>query len=507
MGFLHSSIRAQVLSFLVVANAASTWGASSLISCLQSAGINTVSPNTSGFTQDALAFNRRFEYTPAAIVFPQSAQDVAAAVKCAAASNGTVPVAARSGGHSYGAFGLGGQDGALVVDLSQMKNIVVNSDETATFQTGNRLGDVALALFNNGGRALAHGTCPYVGSGGHAGCGGFGLASRMWGLVLDQVESAEVVLADGSIVQASASTNSDLFWAIRGASPSFGIVTEYKVKTHAAPASNIIFSYSYSVNPATATKIFTAFQTFSQSSAPPELGLQASIGQSGQKNVISITLTGVYYGSTSAFNKVIAPLLSAVGVSPQSKSVKTYAWVPSLVELGGINTLNTSLSGDSHDTFFAKSLMVHEDALLTTTAIRGFFDYIGNQGASTDTSWFVLADLFGGKGSKVRAVSNDDTAYSQRKGLYNFQMYASSSNSQPPFPADGLDFVNNMLTSITSKMPSNWSFGAYACYTDPTLTPAQWKSQYYGDNYSRLVSIHSKYNPSSLFRYPQSIGS
>lgn len=159
MGFFHSSIRAQVLSLLVVANAASTWGASSFVSCLQSAGINTVSPSTSGFTQDALAFNRRFEYTPAAIVFPQSAQDVAAAVKCAAASNGTVPVAARSGGHSYGAFGLGGQDGALVVDLSQMKNIVVNSDETATFQTGNRLGDVALALFNNGGRALAHGTC------------------------------------------------------------------------------------------------------------------------------------------------------------------------------------------------------------------------------------------------------------------------------------------------------------------------------------------------------------
>ncbi len=84
-------------------------------------------------------------------------------VQCAGTSG--IPVVARSGGHSYAAFGLGGQNGTLVVDLSKMKGLTV--DQTtgyAVSQTGNRLGDLAQGIWNQGQRALPHGTCPYVGS-------------------------------------------------------------------------------------------------------------------------------------------------------------------------------------------------------------------------------------------------------------------------------------------------------------------------------------------------------
>jgi len=78
-------------------------------------------------------------------------------------------VVARSGGHSYIANGLGGKDGLLVVDMSNFKTVSVDlSTNVATIGPGNRLGDVALALSNNG-RAMPHGTCPYVGIGGHSG--------------------------------------------------------------------------------------------------------------------------------------------------------------------------------------------------------------------------------------------------------------------------------------------------------------------------------------------------
>ncbi|KAF4566499.1 hypothetical protein EYR36_011930 [Pleurotus pulmonarius] len=476
-----------------------------LLSCLQSSGISTVTPNSSSFAQDSLAFNRRFEYTPAAIVFPHSTEDVAVAVKCATLGDGNIPVSARSGGHSYGAFGLGGQDGTLVIDLSNLKNITVNQDHTANIQTGNRLGDVALALFANGERAMAHGTCPYVGIGGHAGCGGFGLASRAWGLVLDQVESAEVVIANGSILQASESTNSDLFWALRGASPSFGIVTEYKVRTQSAPPSNIVFSYTYSVNPSVASEILTSFQSFSQYSAPSELGLHLSVIPSRQPGIITLSFIGIYMGSLAAFNTTISPLISSVAVSPQTMNVTQFEWIPSLVRKGGIGTLDTSLRLDSSDTFFAKSLMVPHDAVLTPSAIRALFDYLGTEGVTTDTKWFVLADLFGGKGSIISDTPHNSPAYAQRNGLYNFQFYASSLDLKPPFPDDGIDFLNNLYSSITSNMPSNWSFGAYPCYADPTLSDRQWQTQYYGDHYPILQSIHSKYNPLDLFRYPQAI--
>ena len=100
----------------------------------------------------------------------------------------------------------------------------------ATIGPGNRLGDVALGL-NNAGRALPHGTCPYVGIGGHSGkqlrswsnlfiylfilpegYGGFGFTSRKWGLTLDTIQSLEVVLANGTIANVSLTSYPDLFF-------------------------------------------------------------------------------------------------------------------------------------------------------------------------------------------------------------------------------------------------------------------------------------------------------
>lgn len=103
-----------------------------------------------------------------------------------------------------------------MIDLSALKNITyANDHQQATVQTGNRLGDVGVGLWNNGRRALPHGTCPNVGSGGHTSYGGYGPFSRFGGLLLDRVVSAEVVLANGTVVTASKDSHPDLFWVRR----------------------------------------------------------------------------------------------------------------------------------------------------------------------------------------------------------------------------------------------------------------------------------------------------
>jgi FAD/FMN-containing dehydrogenase len=193
--------------------------------------------------------NRRFEVNPFAIAFPTSTEQVSTIVKAGAKHN--LGVVARSGGvsfpsfsrlflfeanssgkrqHSYIANGLGGTNGSLVVDLSQMKGITIDSETyNAQIETGNRLGDIALAL-NEKGRGLPHGRCSYIGIGGHSGelvlpfllreCllketpgyGGWGFASRMWGLTLDNILSATVVLANGTVVTVSEDSHSELFW-------------------------------------------------------------------------------------------------------------------------------------------------------------------------------------------------------------------------------------------------------------------------------------------------------
>ncbi|KAF4620871.1 hypothetical protein D9613_000020 [Agrocybe pediades] len=109
---------------------------------------------------------------------------------------------------------------------------------------GNRLGDIVTALAAHG-RGLPHGTCPYVGIGGHAVYGGFGFTSKLWGLTIDTIQSIDLVLANGTITSASEKLNPDLFFAMRGAGSSFGIATAITVKTFPAPPTATIFSYNW----------------------------------------------------------------------------------------------------------------------------------------------------------------------------------------------------------------------------------------------------------------------
>lgn len=113
-------------------------------------------------------------------------------------------------------LGIGGTSGAIVIDMKNFRQF--SMDKTtwiATIGAGTLLGDVTRQLNHAGGRAIAHGICPQVGAGGHLTIGGFGPMSRMWGTTLDHVTEAQVVLADSSIVRASATENPDVFFSIK----------------------------------------------------------------------------------------------------------------------------------------------------------------------------------------------------------------------------------------------------------------------------------------------------
>lgn len=109
--------------------------------------------------------------------------------------------------------GLGGESGALVIDLVNFKKFEM--DQTtwrATVGAGTLLGDLTEKMHNAGKRAMAHGTCPQVGIGGHATIGGLGPSSRMWGSALDHVKEVQVVLANSTITRASDTVNKELFF-------------------------------------------------------------------------------------------------------------------------------------------------------------------------------------------------------------------------------------------------------------------------------------------------------
>ncbi|KAF8194117.1 glucooligosaccharide oxidase [Pholiota molesta] len=409
-------------------------------------------------------------------------------------------VVSRSGGHSYIANGLGGKNGSFVVDMSNFKTVSVDPNtKVATIGPGNRLGDVALAL-NNAGRAMPHGTCPYVGIGGHSGHGGYGFTSRKWGLTLDTVQSLDVVLADGSIITASSTSNTDLFWALRGASSSFGIVTAIHAKTFAAPASTTVFEYSWDLSASAAASALAAFQNFVQEpNLPQEFAAEIVLGSGSSKGRVSFGLTGGWYAAANQYAAVIAPFLAKVP-TPQSKKLTVGTYIGSVQYLGGLGRLNTTGTPDSTDTFYAKSLMTPPLASAQGTA---FMNYLANSGFGTNTDWFVEVELYGGTNSAINNVSSTATAFANRNSTWTIQFYTSAPGGVPPFPSQGFTLLDGMVNSITNNSPAGWTYGAYANYIDDRL--ANWQQLYYGANYPRLRTLKDQYDPNDIINFPLAV--
>lgn len=127
--------------------------------CLASAGVPYETGSNSTWTTDILPFNRRLPYTPAAIAIPTTIKHIQSAVSCGAKLG--LKVSPKGGGHSYASFGLGGENGHLVLEMERMNSVTVDaSTNIATVGAGARLGHVAIQLFEQSRRAISHGTCP-----------------------------------------------------------------------------------------------------------------------------------------------------------------------------------------------------------------------------------------------------------------------------------------------------------------------------------------------------------
>ena len=222
---------------------------SSAQTCLNNYPLEKSYPGSSTYSSDSQAQNENLHYSPAAFALPSSAAGAADVVKCVAAQKGKVKMAVRGGGHSYEAYSLGGADNHLVLDMRKFTNISIDSAaKTATIGAGVRLGDLAKTLADKG-FALPHGTCAYVGVGGHSLGGGYGYASRPWGYLVDHIVSMQVVKSDGSIVTVSSTQNPDLWYALRGAGQNnFGVVLSFTYALETAPTSTVDFTYGWKSN-------------------------------------------------------------------------------------------------------------------------------------------------------------------------------------------------------------------------------------------------------------------
>ena len=187
-----------------------------------------IAPEDSGYDQARAVYNAMIDRRPALIARCADADAVARVIGFARAHD--LPLAVRGGGH-HGA-GLGTVDGGVVADLSPLKDIHVDPVARSVRVGGGCVwGEVDRAT-NPHGLATPSGIVSTTGVGGLTLGGGLGHLTRKCGLTIDNLLAADIVLADGRQVRASADENTDLFWAIRGGGGNFGVVTSFLFRLH-----------------------------------------------------------------------------------------------------------------------------------------------------------------------------------------------------------------------------------------------------------------------------------
>ncbi|MCK0123909.1 FAD-binding oxidoreductase [Gelidibacter sp. F2691] len=185
-------------------------------------------PSDANYDETREVYNAMIDKRPGLLAMCQNVDDVVAAVNFGRANN--LLVAIRGGGHN--GAGLGICNDGLVIDLSGIKHVNVDTANQTVKVGGGNIWNEVDQVTHTYGLAIPSGMISTTGVGGLTLGGGIGYLTRKYGLTIDNLLEAEMVLADGKFVTVNAKENTDLFWAIRGGGGNFGVVTSFKFQAH-----------------------------------------------------------------------------------------------------------------------------------------------------------------------------------------------------------------------------------------------------------------------------------
>jgi FAD binding domain-containing protein/berberine-like enzyme len=425
-------------------------------------------------------YNGMIDKRPLMIARCADTADVIAAVNFGRDNN--ILTAIRGGGHN--GPGLGTCDDGLVIDLSNMKGIRVDPvARTVRVAPGCTSGDVDHAT-HAFGLAVPFGIVSTTGVAGLTLGGGTGYLTRKYGLTIDNLLEADVVLADGSFVTASKRQNSDLFWALRGGGGNFGVVTSFLFQAHKV---SMVYAGPIFWEAKHARAIMRAYRDFLPT-APEELGSFV-----GLKTVPSMdpfphdhwgnracAVISSYNGSPEDGEKALAPLLSVL-------PPPIFNWM-SFMPFPAMQTL--------FDPFFPKGLQWYWKGDFVNSLPDEAIDTHIQQAANAPSE-LSLMHLYPIDGA-VQRVNKDETAWSARDATWSMVIAGIDPNPQKAGPL--IRWGRAYWEAVHKFNPG----GSYINFMMDDEGEARVKASY-GNNYERLTVLKKKYDPANLFRVNQNI--
>nr|QBK93272.1 MAG: uncharacterized protein LCPAC403_04060 [Pithovirus LCPAC403] len=415
------------------------------------------------------AFPERF---PQIIVFAQETQDVVNALGWARKND--VPFRIRSGRHGLTNWSL--IDNGLVIDVSDMQKIEINEERgIVNVEPGVTVGTLDNALIPKG-YVVPFGDSGSVGIGGISLGGGISLISRTFGTISDNMTGVETVVASGEIIQANQHQNEDLFWASRGGSGNnFGIVTNLSFRLIPAPSKAVHYELVWD----DWDLIDRLIEQWQQLAPSAENRFGSVLSLLSRKNGTH-TCYGLYLGSERGLRKILRPLLET---GFPTVNIKEFPFLEAAQQIyKDPDFVPSNLNSKYHSQWI--------DELLSEDGIDVIKSFLGKGLTENYEVWMLN---FGGA---VRDLSPTDTAFFWRSPKFYMEFEAVWEKDSLTIPS--LEWVEEFAEAI-----SPFSVGSYVNVPDGAIK--DFGKEYYGSNFDRLKRVKRKYDPSNVFRYPQSI--
>lgn len=442
-----------------------------------------VLPNDPNYDVDRTNYNTRYTRSPAALVFCQNVEDVQNAVKCV--SGHGIPFRVRSGRHSYEEFSL--MDEGLIIDISALTKATIDpSTGTARVGAGLTQQDMWNLLGATNTYAFPLGTMASVGIAGVLQGGGIGMLTRAFGLAIDQVLSVQMVTASGNVVEANATTNADLFWALRGGGGgNFGIITAFTLQL--VPVSQVVI-YAMSWPREQFQSVMRYWQELAPTLGDINLTCQLTFSSSSDGSLHS---EGVYLGTADQLRELLKPWIATCPPSGPVR-IETMSWYMSTVYFN-------SFDNQCDHAFKTTGAFVYQP--LPDQALASIEKAIHS--APADVSCDIWMQSFGGA---MAAVSSKDTAFFHRQARFILEFGGSwKDKNNTAAGQSAAQWTNDLRRALLE-----YTQGTYVNFVDLSLGSRStenfdYLSLYYGENVARLRAVKSEWDPANLFQFEQSI--